>query len=525
MSENHHVTKNAGIIGSSTLLSRILGYIRDMAFAWFFGAGMVSDAFITAFQIPNLIRRLFGEGSLSISFVPVFTEYLAKFGKKEAFRLARSAVRLLSILLTAVTIIGIFASPLIIRLIAPGFHLRPEQYHLTVTLTRIMFPYVFFICLVALSMGILNVLGHFSAPALAPVFLNFSMIGSLWIVSFFSCTQEGRVFGLAVGVFIGGILQLCFQIPFLIKKGFYFWEKAKIFHPGLKKIGAMILPAIVGAAVYQVNIIIGRLLASLLAEGSVSYLYYADRIVQFPLGIFAIATATAMLPTLASQSSRSDTDGFNNTFIYSLNLVFFIAIPSMVGLILLREPIIELLFKRGAFDDMAVQKTATALTCYALGLWAFSGVRIIVSSFYAMQDTKTPVKIAVISILVNIILAVILMKRLDHAGIALAASIASILNLLLLLNQLNKKVEFLNWRNIAVSTCKTMVCSAIMGFIVWVLSKHIFPSMDRSFLNTLVGLMVCILTGITLYVVMSYFMRNTVAVSIAGMIIKKGNSR
>lgn len=520
MSENRQMTKAASVVGSSTLFSRIFGYIRDMVFAWFFGAGLISDAFIAAFQIPNLLRRLFGEGSLSIAFIPVFTEYLTLYGKKEAFRLASSALRLLSILLVVIAILGMIFSPLIIKLIAPGFYLIPEKYALTVTLTRIMFPYIIFICLVALCMGILNALGHFAAPALAPVLLNVSMIGSLFIISLFSASPERRIIGLAVGVIVGGIFQLFLQVPFLIKKGFYVWQKAKLFHPGLKKIGRLVLPTILGAAVYQVNIIVGRLLASLMAQGSVSYLYYADRLIQFPLGIFAIATATAVLPTMARQASASDTDGLRDTFAYALNLVFFIAIPSMIGLIVLREPIVGLLFKRGAFDSVATQKTATALMYYGFGLWAFSGVRIVVSIFYALQDTKTPVRLAIISIGANIFLSLILMIRLDYGGLALATSIASILNLGLLLKALKEKLGGMGYRSIAMSTCKTILCSAIMGTIVWMLSKWINMSIENSFSTILFGLTACIMTGISVYILVSFFLKSAELITITDMIVK-----
>jgi len=298
--ENHRVTKAAGVVGSATLLSRIFGFIRDVVIAWFFGAGLVSDAFFVAFRIPNLLRRLFAEGSLSAAFIPVFTEYLTKRGKDEAFRMARSAIRLLSVLLVAITVAGILLSPIVIRLIAPGFVTSPEKYSLTVFLTRIMFPYIFFIGLVALCMGILNALGHFAAPALAPVFLNISIIGSVFLIA---PHMADPVAGIAIGVLIGGFLQLALQVPFLIKKGFYFWQKTNMYHSGLKKVGLLMVPTIFGSAVYQINILVGTLLASLLAHGSVSYLYYADRLVQFPLGIFAIAMATAVLPTLSRQAA------------------------------------------------------------------------------------------------------------------------------------------------------------------------------------------------------------------------------
>jgi len=494
--ENDRVTKAAGVVGSATLLSRIFGLIRDVVIAWFFGAGLSSDAFFVAFRIPNLLRRLFAEGSLSVAFIPVFTETLINRGKDEAFEMAKSAIRLLSVLLVVVAIAGIFLSPLIIRIIAPGFIDSPEKLSVTIFLTRIMFPYIFFIGMVALSMGILNVLGHFAAPALAPVFLNISIICSVFLIS---PHMTDPVTGLAVGVVIGGILQLGFQVPFLIKKGFYFWQKAKIFHPGLKKIGLLMLPTIFGAAVYQINILVGTLLASLLPEGSVSYLYYADRLVQFPLGIFAIATATAVLPSISRQAAKKDLQAVRGTFAYAMKLVLFITIPSMVGLIVLREPIVALLFKRGAFDAKTTHLTAYALLYYSVGLWAFSAVRIVVSTFYALQDTKTPVRMAVISVCANIILGVVLMGPLGHGGIALATSLASMLNLGLLVRALKTKLGMLGLKAIMTSAYKTIICSVFMGAAVWAAAPFIMPSEDGSLMGLFFGLMGSIIIGLVLY--------------------------
>ena len=503
--ENHRVTKAAGVVGSATLLSRIFGFIRDVVIAWFFGAGLSSDAFFVAFRIPNLLRRLFAEGSLSVAFIPVFTEYLKKRGKDDAFEMARSAIRLLSVLLVVIAIAGILLSPYIIRVIAPGFTDSPEKFYLTVFLTRIMFPYIFFIGLVALSMGILNVLDHFAAPALAPVFLNISIIGSAFLIA---PKMDDPVTGLAIGVLIGGFLQLILQVPFLIKKGFYFWQKTNIYHPGLKKIGLLMLPTIFGAAVYQINILVGTLLASLLAQGSVSYLYYADRLVQFPLGIFAIATATAVLPSLSRQAAENDLPAVRNTFSYAIKLVFFITIPSMVGLIVLREPIVALLFKRGAFDAKTTHLTAYALLYYSVGLWAFSAVRIVVSTFYALQDTKTPVRMAVVSVCANIILGIILMGPMGHGGLALSTSLASILNLGLLILALRSKLGALGLRSITESACKTMICSGIMGAVVWVSALLIIPSGDGTLSGLFLGLMGSIVTGIVLYGLLSLLFKS-----------------
>jgi putative peptidoglycan lipid II flippase len=504
--ENHRMTKAAGVVGSATLLSRMFGFIRDVVIAWFFGAGLVSDAFFVAFRIPNLLRRLFAEGSLSAAFIPVFTEYLTKRGKDEAFRMARSAIRLLSVFLVATAITGILLSPVIIRLIAPGFVASPEKYSLTVLLTRIMFPYIFFIGLVALCMGILNVLGHFAAPALAPVFLNISIIGSVFLIA---PHMADPVTGIAIGVLIGGFLQLALQVPFLIKKGFYFWQKTNMYHPGLKKVGLLMVPIIFGSAVYQINILVGTLLASLLAQGSVSYLYYADRLVQFPLGIFAIAMATAVLPTLSRQAAGKDLQAVRDTFSYAMKMVFFITIPSMVGLIVLREPIVALLFKRGEFDLETTRLTAYALLYYSIGLWAFSAVRIVVATFYALQDTKTPVRMAIVSVCANVILGVILMGPMGHGGLALSTSLASILNLGLLVWALRTKLGALGLKSITESACKTIVCSGMMGAVVWATAVLIIPPEDGTLSGLFFGLMGSIVTGLVLYGSFSLLLKST----------------
>jgi len=505
MSENERVTKAAGVVGAATLLSRIFGFVRDVVIAWFFGAGFASDAFFVAFRIPNLLRRLFAEGSLSISFIPVFTEYLSGHGKAEAFSMARSAIKLLSVILVLTVVIGILLSPVIVRVIAPGFADSAEKLVLTVNLTRIMFPYIFFIGLVALCMGILNALGHFAAPALAPVFLNLAMIVSVLMIA---PHMADPVTGLAIGVLIGGLLQLILQVPFLVRKGVYFWRKSVFIHPGLRRVGRLMLPAVFGAAVYQINILVGTLLASLLPEGSVSYLYYADRLVQFPLGIFAIATATAVLPSLSRQAAIGDMAALKATFGYAVKLVLFITVPAMVGLIVLREPIVSLLFKRGAFDARTVRLTAYGLLFYAVGLWAFSAVRIVVSTFYALQDTKTPVRMAVISVAANIFLGVILMQWLAHGGLALATSLASMLNFGLLMGVLRRRLGGLNWEDVGLSIAKTVFSSAVMGAAVWLAALWIIPAAGGRLMHLLFALIGCIFAGMLCYGAVSVMVKS-----------------
>jgi putative peptidoglycan lipid II flippase len=505
MSEKSQVIKAAGVVGAATLLSRALGYIRDAVIAWYFGAGLNSDAFIAAFRIPNLLRKLLGEGSISNAFVPVLTDYLAKDGKDEAFRLARSALWLFSVILAVVSICGIILSPLIVKIIAPGFIDSPGKASLTVVLTRIMFPYIFFIGLVALCMGILNVFGHFATPALSPVLLNLAMISSV----FFLCPHLSKpVLGLAIGVMIGGVLQLGFQLPAMVRKGFVFRQKASIFHPGLKKIGRLMPPVIIGGAVYQINVLVGTLLGSFLQEGRVTVLYFADRLVQFPLGIFAIAAATAVLPSLSRQAASNDDAAFKDTFNYSVRLTLFLTIPSMIGLIILREPIVSLLFQRGEFSVQAARLTVRALLYYAIGLWAFSAVRIVAATFFALKDTRTPVVMATVSILANMVLGIILMKPLDHGGLALATSIASVLNLGLLVHALRKKLGALGWRHIAQSVARTLGSSAIMGIVVWAVARLLIPTEGGSLTEHVVGLFACVIIGLIVFGVCSYIIKS-----------------
>lgn len=435
--EHVRIAKAAGVVGFATFLSRIFGFLRDMVVAGFFGAGVATDAFFVAFRIPNLLRRLLAEGALTVAFVPVFTEYLKTRPKKDAFAFAGIAFTFLSIILVAVTLAGILLSPWIVRLIAPGFTTVPGQYDLAVFLTRLMFPYIFFISLVALAMGVLNSLRHFAAPALAPVALNLSMIFSVFFLARFF--QEPIV-ALAIGVLVGGFLQLVMQVPFLLRFGIPLRPDFRFRHSGVRKVGILMLPAIFGAAVYQINIFVGTLLASLLPSGSVSYLYYADRLVELPLGIFGIAVGTAVLPSLSAHVTDGALDDLRKTLSFSTRIILFVTLPATVALVLLRVPIISVLFERGQFDHSSTLATASALLFYTLGLWAFSVIRVIVSAFYSLQDTKTPVKVAFLAFLVNVAVSVALMFPMKHNGLALATSVSSAVNVGILTLILKKRI-------------------------------------------------------------------------------------
>jgi putative peptidoglycan lipid II flippase len=523
--DNAHVTHAAGVVGMATLVSRILGYVRDMVMASLFGAGLASDAFIAAFRIPNTLRRLFGEGSLSIAFVPVFTDCYKLQGPEEAERMAASAIRLVAALLALVAAAGILLSPAVVHLLAYGFTDDPEKYRLCVRLTRLMMPYVLFIGLVAMSMGILNVLGHFAAPALAPTMLNIAMIGTVLLFSWFSPSQTTRVVGLALGVLIGGALQFGLQIPFLVQKKIIFWRAAPLWHPAMKQVLVLMGPAVFGAAVYQINSLMICLLGSLLPQGSITYLYYADRLVQFPLGLFAIAMATAVLPTLSRQAAEDRWDALRGTFSHAIRLILFITLPCMAGLIILREPIVAILFEHGVFGGQTTRLTASALLYYGIGLWAFSAVRILIYTFYALKDTRTPVTAAIVAIAANIALGVILMGPMKHNGLALALSLASMLHLALLCKALRKKMGALGWRRIVRSAACSCLCTAVMGVAVWCLARWLIPGEGTGTLKLLMDLVICITAGVAVFIVAATAVKAPELYSLKQLLMQRTQSR
>lgn len=495
--EKRNIGRAAGVVSFFTFLSRILGLVRDMVLAALFGSGMAADAFFVAFRIPNLLRRLFAEGSLTIAFIPIFTEYLTLKSKKDAFELARVVLTILSIILVVITLLGVLFSPWIVRIQAFGFGGVGIKYDLTVLLTRITFPYIFFISIVAFFMGVLNSLRRFAAPAAAPIFLNVGIIGAAYLISP-HCSAP--IVGVAIGVIIGGALQVGLQIPWVIREGLRLFPKWQPDHPALKRIGFLMLPAIFGSAVYQLNQFMGTLLASFLPEGSVSWLYYADRLVQFPLGIFAIAISTAALPSLSTEAAKNDLEQFQSTLNHALCLVFFITLPSMAGLIILGKPIVQVLFERGAFDARSSVMTDYALLYYTLGLWAFSGIRVLVSAFYALQDTKTPVKVAVIAVAVNLALSLWLMGPMKHGGLALALSIASAVQFLLLTFFLKRKTSVMNLFPVLISAAKSALAASLMGLGVYFLySSWLIAGPGTGLFFMVIRLSTLIVIGIIIY--------------------------
>jgi len=469
--EHAQVVEAAGVIGLATLLSRILGFARDMVLARLFGAAPAADAFFVAYRIPNLLRELFAEGSMSAAFIPVFSEYLAKRTKRDAWELASAAFTTLLTILTGVCVLGIFASPWIVRLIAPGFSGDAEQQALTTLLTRMMFPYLLFIGLAALAMGLLNSVRSFAAPAFSPVLFNIAIIAAAFLLAPLFAEP---ILAVAVGVVIGGLAQFLSQMPALRQAGLLFGWRFDFAHAGVRRIGWLMAPALIGLSVTQINILVSTILASYFPGGP-TYLFYGMRLIHFPLGIFGVALATALLPSLSTQTAKGELDALRGTLGFGLRLIFFMIAPAMVGLILLRVPIVHLFFEHGRFTAADTQGTAAAVLAYAVGLWAFAGVRIVVSAFYALQDTRTPVLVAAVALVANIALSLLLMGPLRHAGLALATALSAILNMGLLVVFLARRLGAFGWEAILRSHARVLLASVpivitclwIAGLAVW----------------------------------------------------------
>ena len=426
--------KSTAIVSMMTFISRILGFVRDIVIARLFGAGLGADVFFVAFKIPNFLRRLFAEGAFSQAFIPVLAEYRERGDKDLKQLIAATSGTLLGVLFT-ITVIGVLAAPVLIMIFAPGFIDNPDKIDLAGDLLKITFPYLFFISLTALAGSILNSFGKFAVPAFTPVFLNLSLIASaLWL----SPQLDEPVTALAWGVFIGGVVQLLFQIPFLIKIGQlpkprWGWKDS-----GVQKILKLMIPAMFGVSVAQINLLLDTLLASFLVTGSISWLYYSDRLVEFPLGVFGIALSTVILPSLSKKHASASKAEFSHTIDWALRWVFIIATPAAIGLIWLAEPLLMTLFQYGEFGAEDAHKASLSLMAYGLGLLPFIFIKVLAPGYYARQDIKTPVKIGIIAMVTNMVLNIILMMHYAHVGLALATSISAALNASLLYIGLRK---------------------------------------------------------------------------------------
>lgn len=466
--------KSTATVGVATLLSRILGFVRDMVVARIFGASAATDAFFVAFRIPNFMRRLFAEGSFSLAFVPVFAQ-VRESGDAQALRrlIDRIAGTLIGILLL-LTAIGILAAPGLITVFAPGFLDSPDQHALATDMLRITFSYLPLISLTALAAGILNTLGRFAVPALSPVLLNISLIvAAIWLAP----VMSQPIVALAWGVLIAGIAQLLFHLPALMRVGLLPRPRWAPRTPEVRRILKLMIPTLIGSSAAQVNLLIDTLIASFLVTGSVTWLYYSDRLLEFPLGVFAIALSTVILPRLARQFSRGDREAFTATLDGALRLATVFALPATVGLILLAGPILSTLFQYQAFSAQDVAMASISLVAYLLGLPAFVLVKILSPAFFSRQDARTPVRFALISMATNTGLNVLFVLgalqlgyAAPHAGLALASALAAWLNAGLLASRLWRQgwlVPAGGWARLA---GQVAVSLCLMAVIVWWLS-------------------------------------------------------
>ena len=457
--------RSSTVVSVMTMLSRILGMVRDMVVASYFGSGASADAFFVAFKIPNFLRRLFAEGAFAQAFVPVLSEYREKRSFAEVKQLVDRTAGMLGLILTALTALGVVMSPYLIMLFAPGFHDEPSKMQLAGELLRITFPYLLLISLTAFCGGILNSYGRFAVPAFTPVLLNVSMIAStVFLTPFFA----EPVMALAWGVFIAGVAQLLFQMPFLWKMRLLPRPRVVASDPGVKRIMLLMLPALFGVSVSQINLLLDTVLASFLQTGSVSWLYYADRLSELPLGAFGIAVGTVILPALSRHHSTAKPEEFSATIDWALRMVLLVGVPAALALAILAEPLIATLFLYGAMTAHDVTQAAAALQAYALGVLTFMLIKVLAPGFFARQDLKTPVRIAIICMVVNMVLNLILIWPLQHVGLALATSLASMLNTGLLLRGLYRAGVYTPAPGWALfMTRLILACAAMIALVLW----------------------------------------------------------
>jgi putative peptidoglycan lipid II flippase len=486
-----------------TLLSRILGLTRDMVFSRFFGASEVMDAFFVAFKIPNLLRRFFAEGAFAQAFVPVVGEYRSQRSAEETRALLDAVTGTLAIALFVITAIGVLLAPLLVMAFAPGFIGETARYPLAVDMLRFTFPYLFFISLTALAGGILNTYGRFAVPAFTPVLLNVVLI---LFAAYVAPGMQRPGMGLAIGVFVAGAVQLAFQAPFLARLGLLprpRWDRA---HEGVRRIMKLMGPAIFGSSVAQINILLDTLIASFLATGSISWLYYADRLMEFPLGVFGIALATVILPNLSQNHAEDSPAAFSATLEWALRLVLIIGAPAAFALMMLAAPLLTTIFYGGQFSAVDVEMASASLMAYALGLVGFILVKVLAPGYFARQDTRTPVRIGVIALVANMGLNVIIVLswlRLGlaapHAGLALATTLSAGLNGALLLRGLISAGVYQprgGWGTLA---GQVLIANVAMGGFLWWAKLWPGDWLSIGTWDRILGLTVAVIGGVSVY--------------------------
>ena len=451
-------------ISSLTLLSRILGFVRDILMARIFGAGMANEAFVIAYRLPNLLRRMFAEGAFSQAFVPIFSEYKSRRGHDETKLLVDHVVTLLAIILFVITLIGVIAAPVLVYLTAPGFIANPEKFNLTVQLLRITSPYIFFISLVAVSAGILNTYNKYWVSAFAPVLLNLCFIGTmLWLVPYF----ERPIMALAWAVFVAGFIQMAFQIPFLKKIGMLPRWRFSLKDEGVWRVLKQMGPAVFGVSISQISLIINTIFASFMVAGSVSWLFYADRLMEIPAGLLGVAISTILLTSLSKHHADRNTVEYSRILDWGLRLTIMLTLPAALSLGLIAVPLLATFFQGGAFAAHDVLMTRNALVGYSVGLIGMLLVKVLAPAFYARQDIRTPVKIGIFTLIATQIMNLLFIGWLQHAGLALAIGLGSCINSGILFYLLRKRGIFQPEPGWFKFTAKIAVALFALAWVLW----------------------------------------------------------
>ena len=503
------MARSAGIVSVAVMLSRVTGLVREIVMARLFGAGMTYDAFLLGFRIPNLTRDLFAEGALSSAFIPTFTEYLTRRSKKEAAELANLVSTAIVLVVGTFCLLGVIFSPVLVTLLAPGFHDVPGKFELAVTMTRIMFPFLLLIALSAQAMGILNACNRFAIPALASTFFNIGSLGFGLTIGYKLGPHVGidPIEGMAIGVVGGGMLQLLWQVPNLRREGFRFRFRINWSDPGLQRIVRLMGPAIIGAAAVQVNVMVNTNFASQINDpirghdGPVSWLGYAFRFMQLPLGVFGVAIAAASLPSISRSAASGNLAEFRRTLSESLGLVFLLTVPSSIGLVVLGETMIAAIYQGGRFEPYDTQQTAAALSYFAIGLAGYSAIKVLSPAFYAVGDARTPMIVSLSSIAINFAAVILLLRytNLGHAGLALSTSVVALSGFLVLFWILRGRIGGIHGRALAGSTIRVIFASAVMGVVVSLVNHQMQGAFGGSRAGRLVELGVSVPVGVLVY--------------------------
>jgi putative peptidoglycan lipid II flippase len=490
--------RSAGVVSAGTAGSRVLGLIREQVMAYFFGASLATDAFVAAFRIPNLLRDMFAEGALSSAFVPVFKEKLVKEDEAEAFKLANAVLGGVLTVVGTIVLLGIVATPAIIYVSANGFVADAFKFDLTINLTRIMFVYLLLVSLSALAMGMLNSFGRFGIPAVSPAFFNLGIIVTVLVLHRF---LELPVYALAIGVLVGGLGQVAVQLPALWRVGYRFRPRLTFLDEAVKKVVRLFLPMVVGLSAGRINILVNTLLASYLVEGAISYLNYSFRLMHLPLGMFAVALGTVALPKVSEMASRGDREGLARTYFEALNLNMLVILPSAVFMALWARPIVSLIYEWGEFTSLSSANTARALLHYSYGLVGLAAVRVTAPVYYALGDSRLPMKISVFSVLLNMLLYLPLIQVLDFAGLAAATSLAGLVNFALLLYFLPSRSIPVPYRSLILNMVR-MLLAGFFAFYTCILIPVDFGAGLPSPIDRVADLLVPMAVGLILYVIL-----------------------